>query len=118
MMNWLSHAVIWRGVVYYNTIISMDNGVAMLKPYVEECEATSFINGVIVIVNSPEPMGGIVSQLEEIVEGCADIEEVIDAIVRDISIWTPIDPQCDNTTIIAAWPGVRILKSGVRIVQR
>ena len=108
-MNWLSHAVIWRGVVYYNVTISMDNGVAMLKPYLEECEATSFINGVILISDST-------GQVEEIVEECADIEEVIDAIIHDVTI--PTETRCHDNTLIAVWPGVRILKSGVRIGQR
>lgn len=116
MMNWLSHAVIWRGVVYYNVTISMDNGVAMLKPYLEECEATTFINGVILISDSTGQVEEIVSRLEEIVEECADIEEVIDAIIHDVTI--PTETRCHDNTLIAVWPGVRILKSGVRIGQR
>lgn len=114
MMNWLSHAVIWKGVVYYNTIVSVGQHEAILYPYREECESTSFINGVILILEiEPGNINAIVGELGNIIEDCADIEEVIDAILREVPMEMPYDDARHDYSLISLWPGVRILASGV-----
>ncbi|MCM1518272.1 MAG: hypothetical protein NC117_06510 [Pseudoflavonifractor sp.] len=114
MTSLLSHAVIYRGIVYYNTIVMLDGIDVRLVPYREECEATSFVNGVLLFVDDNGNPDSVTALLDDILCGCDGLEEVIDS-VRSLS-------DNDRTaggsglTLFALWPDVRIMARGIGMV--
>lgn len=78
-MKYLCHAVLHRGIVYYNTIIDVNQKVALLAYHGEE-EATVFVNGIIAIIDYNKFPGNIINDLRDIVDECEGVEEIIDAV--------------------------------------
>ncbi len=79
-MKYLCHAVLHRGIVYYNTIINVNQNSVSLLAYQGEEEATAFVNGIIAIVDYRSLSEKCINDLCDIVDECDDIEEMIDAV--------------------------------------
>lgn len=79
-MRYFSHAVIYRGVVYYGMMVGMENGHPLLTPYKGECEATVFINGVILVLPTAFMESSVMDDLAEIASDALGVEELIDAL--------------------------------------
>lgn len=114
-MNLLSHAVIYRGIVYYNTIVSLDGTEVRLIPYREECEATSFVNGVLLFMMVQGNTDGCAEALDDILSECDGLDEVIDR-VRPLSEMQPSEVGNRSLTLFSLWPGVRIMAERIDAV--
>lgn len=112
-MKFLSHAVIHRGIIYYNTIINTDQNRIALSGYYGEEESTIFINGIIIVVSSINITDTLFTSLQEILDNnCYDIEEAIDK----INLWLGehnlfVNNDSNSFSLISISPELKLLST-------
>ena len=110
-MKYLCHAVLHRGIVYYNTIIQTIDGKVLLSPYREEEEATVFINGIIAVLDAKLLQKCFIDELRDVVDDSVGIEDTIDAIIPYIEskqLFISDEIRCDSV-LLAISPDIRVL---------
>lgn len=80
-MRYLAHAVMHRGKIYRQSVVSLDNGVLTIAPFDRELHSTAFVSGIIVVVVSGRLTQSIRSRMEAIVRR----EELLEVAIRKAS---------------------------------
>ncbi len=85
-MKYLCHAVLHRGIVYYNTIINTNQGIIKLSGFQGEEEATAFVNGIIAVLDASKVDDDLFDELQDIIDECGDgIESQIESLMPFLS---------------------------------
>lgn len=80
-MRYLAHAVMHRGKIYRQSVVSLDGGVLTIAPFDRELHSTAFVSGIIVVAAAGRVTPSARSRLEAIVRR----EELLEVAIRKAS---------------------------------
>lgn len=99
--NYFSQAILHRGAVYRNSVLSIADGCVSVMPLENETAFTVYVSGCIAVCRAEKIGCGVLSEMNAIVgnRGIGEVLGVIDSYLRENSLYFDEKKQQGNQSI-------------------